>query len=344
MKHAALASLFMFAGCVGHEEYIQWDNHLVLPPSAGMGRNIGVAGPFAGIVGERLLVAGGANFPNGTPWEGGIKAWYSTLWILDTLSQKWSVYENFLPSPRGYGYSAQLNGGVLFIGGCDSDKCFSDCIYVTDRNGDIVVTTDTFPSLPFPLANCAGAVIGSKIYIAGGNETPSGASTGHFLVLDTDDPTAGWQELSSWPGPTRGYAVCVAEGGRIYLFSGRSYGPDAETVMYTDGFRYNPVSVTWEALEGSFPFMAGNATTVGNNILFLGGVSEILPTAPDHPGFSNDVYNYDTVTGKLELLERSPFPIAVTAPLVGSGKTFLIASGEIRPGVRTPNILRVRFK
>ena len=32
--------------------------------------HIGVAGAFAGVYQEIMLIAGGANFPNGMPWEG----------------------------------------------------------------------------------------------------------------------------------------------------------------------------------------------------------------------------------------------------------------------------------
>lgn len=340
-----IASLVMVAGCAGHESVIGWDDRLALPPSAGMKENIGVAGAFAGMAGGMLVAVGGANFPGGAPWEGGTKVWWNALWMLDPQSEKWSVWEDFLPSPRGYGFSAQLDEGVLFIGGCDADICFRDCIYVTCRDGKPYASTDAFPPLPAPLANCAGAVMDGKIYIAGGNETPSGASTGHFWVLDTAGPDAGWQVLPSWPGPSRGYAVCAAQGGKIYLFSGRNYGPEAETVMYTDGCCYEPLSNEWTTLPGSFPFMAGNAMPEGDDkIVFLGGVDEILPTTPDHPGFSRDVYGYDTSSGALTLLGSSPFPIAVTAPLVCTGDTFWIVSGEVRPGVRTPGILRGEFR
>ena len=35
--------------------------------------NIGVAGAFSGVHNGAMVVAGGANFPNGMPWEGGKK-------------------------------------------------------------------------------------------------------------------------------------------------------------------------------------------------------------------------------------------------------------------------------
>jgi len=34
-------------------------------------KNPGVAGAFPGITGDKLIVAGGANFPDKKPWEGG---------------------------------------------------------------------------------------------------------------------------------------------------------------------------------------------------------------------------------------------------------------------------------
>ena len=41
----------------------------------------GFAGLFAGVSGGALLVAGGANFPDAKPWEGGKKVWYDTVFV-----------------------------------------------------------------------------------------------------------------------------------------------------------------------------------------------------------------------------------------------------------------------
>ena len=37
----------------------------------------------AGVSGGALLVAGGANFPDKKPWQGGTKVWYDTVFVLD---------------------------------------------------------------------------------------------------------------------------------------------------------------------------------------------------------------------------------------------------------------------
>ena len=51
-------------------EKIEWDNSLILPALDG-NLNIGVAGAFSGFIENHLVVAGGANFPDATPWKGG---------------------------------------------------------------------------------------------------------------------------------------------------------------------------------------------------------------------------------------------------------------------------------
>jgi len=44
---------------------------------------VGVAAPFAGVSGGALIVAGGANFPDRPPWQGGTKVWHDAVWVLD---------------------------------------------------------------------------------------------------------------------------------------------------------------------------------------------------------------------------------------------------------------------
>ena len=43
----------------------------------------GFAGSYAGVSGNALLVAGGANFPDKRPWEGGTKIWYDRVFVLE---------------------------------------------------------------------------------------------------------------------------------------------------------------------------------------------------------------------------------------------------------------------
>ena len=42
---------------------------------------LGVAGPVSGFTGNRLLIAGGANFPEQLPWKGGTKRYYDDVYL-----------------------------------------------------------------------------------------------------------------------------------------------------------------------------------------------------------------------------------------------------------------------
>lgn len=52
------------------EDILDWTE---LPELPELPAQLGVAGPFAGVSNDALIVAGGTNFPNGAPWDGGGK-------------------------------------------------------------------------------------------------------------------------------------------------------------------------------------------------------------------------------------------------------------------------------
>ena len=63
----SLIVLSMSTSCFRKEEKrieAQWENTLLLPGCAGMPENVGLAGAYSGIVEGKLLVLGGANFPD----------------------------------------------------------------------------------------------------------------------------------------------------------------------------------------------------------------------------------------------------------------------------------------
>ncbi|MCE5227751.1 MAG: hypothetical protein LLG05_18075 [Porphyromonadaceae bacterium] len=321
----------------------RWDNDLELPPVNGMSPNVGLAGVFSGISGNQLIIAGGANFPETMPWEGGTKKWWSTLYSLSTESEHahWSVFENILPHPLAYGLSIQLPEGIVCLGGCDANRCYADVFLIRQTKQGPHISTD-WPPLPVPLVNAAGALVDGKIYVVGGQEETSNATaTSHFWVLDPQNRQKGWQALPSWPGPPRGFAVCAEANNKLYLFSGRNYKEDKLLRVLTDGYEYNPRKNEWITLKGEFPVMAGTAVAVNRTqLLLLGGVTEILPTDSNHPGFSRTVHVYDVKKQLLQETSILPYAIPVTTNVVRTKNTVYITSGEIKPGVRTPHILR----
>ncbi len=333
-----------------NQEEISWDNSLSLPERDGK-LSLGFAGSFSGFIGERLVIAGGANFPDNPPWKEGKKRWWQTLYYKDVSDEhaRWRVYDDALPHPLGYGITIQLPEGLLCIGGCDEQQCYADVFLISIENGRPVVCNN-WPSLPVPLANATGALLGNSIYVAGGQESmKKQEATTHFYRLDLDNLEKGWQTLATWPGAPRGYAVSVAQHNGydlcFYLFSGRNYKADGWVEVLKDGYMYIPRLDRWEPVRGEFPVMAGTAIAVGTDeICFLGGVPLLLPTSEDHPGFDNTVRTYNVAKQAFVKEEMAPFDIPVTTTVAKKDNVFYICSGEVKPGIRTPKLLRGEYR
>ncbi|MEI9893289.1 MAG: hypothetical protein WDN28_05140 [Chthoniobacter sp.] len=178
----------------------------------------GFAGPFAGVTGGALLVAGGANIP-GDKWaDPFVKKWYDSIFILERPDAKWRAGGK-LPRPLGYGVSISADDGVICLGGSDSTRHYADAFALHWKNGEL--KRKALPSLPMACANACGALVGRTIYMAGGIETPLATTALHsFWALDLDAPEPLWHELAPWPGPERMLAVAGALEGAFYLFSG----------------------------------------------------------------------------------------------------------------------------
>lgn len=320
---------------------IKWNNTNSLPLLNGK-ENKGVAGAFSGFVGSELIIAGGANFLDKMPWEGGIKNWEKTLYYADTheSNYQWGIMTDFLPVPVAYGVSIQLPQGVLCIGGCDAERCFDNVFLIYKENGLFSLSND-WPSLPVPLANATGAVLDNKIYIAGGQEQIIGENaTNYFFVLDLANKDKGWTVLPSWDGDARGYAVSIAANGEgtagFYLFSGRNYNASGYLEKLADGHLYDPKLNRWTQLEGIFPVMGATAFAKEGNIVFFGGVTKLIPGSYGHPGFDNILRVYSLTSGIFICEEVLPFSVPVTTNVAVWQDNFYITSGEIKPGMRTP--------
>src|SRR5262249_38507109 len=133
----------------------------------------GFAGLFAGVSNDTLLVAGGANFPDKKPWEGGKKVWYDTVFALEKPEGKW-VAVGKLPRPLAYGVSVS-HRGVIGIGGSDASQHYADCFRLEWRAGKLLTTQ--LPPLPRPVANACGALVGDVVFVAGGLEKPTSTET-----------------------------------------------------------------------------------------------------------------------------------------------------------------------
>lgn len=303
---------------------------------------------FAGVSGGALLAAGGANFPDKKPWEGGKKIWYDTVFVLEKPDGQWKVAGK-LPRPLGYGVSVTHGGGVVCVGGSDAERHHGECFILEWRNGKL--GTKPLPPLPQPVANTSGALLGSTLFVAGGIEKPDSTSAlKKFFALDLAVKAPAWRELEPWPGPARMLAVAAAQDGSFFLVSGADLhpGPDgkAARTYLKDGYRYTP-GKGWKRIA-DLPRAAvaapSPAPTVGTTQFFVvsGDDASQLATPPtQHPGFPKSILAYDTRTDRWTKTAPTPAP-RVTVPTVPWNGAWLVVSGEQKPGIRSPEVWSLR--
>ena len=308
-----------------------------LPPSpSDTAGNLGLAGVYSGMIGDRLVVAGGANFPDGLPSEGGPKVWYSDVYTYDEDSG-WHCWPGALGKESAYGVTVPYDGGLLLIGGCRADECLSE-IRTLRLDSEGKPTVEDWGSLPMPLSNMAGGLIGSKVYLAGGISTMGGDQKALDVFLSLDLKSGACKQLP-WPdAPPRAFAVGTVQSDGLdncfYLFSGRNYEGDSPWEVLRDGWAWNPRLSEWKPVKGEFPVMAGSAVPFGTNHIVLAGGRSEDPSVPD-----NVLRIYHTVTSSMMTVPVEDYVIPVTTNTIRSGNSFVICSGEVAPGVRTPVIL-----
>ena len=348
-RQLAAALLLTFGVAVaqgaGAETKLKWTELPAVPDKEGF------AAPFVGVSNGALIVAGGANFPNGYPWEDGKKVWYDSVFVLEKPNAgKWR--KGFrLPRPLAYGVSINTDKGLLCIGGGDSEKHVADVFLLEWRDGRI--RTKVFPSLPKPCAFGSGARVGNVVYVAGGIEKPTSTrAMKNFWSLNLKNPTEGWREHSPWPGPARMLAIAASADKAFHLISGTSLAPDAEgkavRTYLNDGW-------SWSKKTGWIPLAEIPAAAVAapspapvvadRHILVICGDdgSKVgFEPLSRHPGFPRRVLAYDVHEDSWDEAGRVPFSI-VTVPVVEWSGRFVIANGEARPGVRSPKVWQARI-
>ncbi len=340
---AAAAVPAALGGCV-HSPHMspRWQTLPALPDA------LGVAGAFAGVSGGQLLVAGGANFPRGLPWEGGTKIWHDTVYQLDLPQGRWRAAGR-LPRPLGYGVSITTPQGLICIGGSDATRHFPGVFRLfTDTTG---VRVEPLPSLPTPLANAAGVLVRETILVSGGSAEPGErTASNHLIALDLKRPAAGWQTLAPLPAAPRFLAVAAADGGDFFLFGGVALVQrDGKTVRdyLHDAWCYRTGS-GWERLPNlprPLAAAASPAPTMGDEFLLLpgddGSLAGFQPPAR-HPGFHRRMLAYNRRTQTWRDAGKAPFA-HVTTPCVPWRGRHIIPSGEVRPGVRSPAVWALTF-
>ncbi|AWI09526.1 sodium:solute symporter family transporter [Ereboglobus luteus] len=315
---------------------IKWEQLPPLPDKEGF------AGAFSGVCGGALVAAGGANFPDKRPWEGGTKTWYDKVFVLEAGGAQWRE-EGRLPQPSGYGLSLPWKDGFLMIGGGDAKQNFATVLHVARASSGGLKFTP-LPGLPKPLAMLTGAIIKNHVYVAGGLETPAANEAENvFYRLNLDNTGVGWETLPACPDGGRFLATAGAVGDTFYLFGGaRPDGSQTKRKWLTDAWSFHPER-GWKqlaALPNNVAAAPPQAIAAGQtHLLLVGGDdgSQWGIRSPEHKGFPRRVLAYHTITDTWVTMGEAPFSV-VTTSMTPWGGGFVITSGESEPGIRAPNV------
>ena len=352
---------------------MEWKIAGGLPAASGQSASLGVAGPVAGVHLPVLLVAGGANFPEGAPWLGGRKKYYSEGFVFTkngtgelALLKKFS-----LPFALAYSASCSTRQGVVAAGGENEGGLRSDVLLLQWDDASQTVVTKKLPPLPFAVTNASLAFYQDKLYFAGGERATDVSN--ELWMLDLADTAAGWQQRVSLPQPVSHAVMVVQSNGKedcLYLLGGRKRKPGGVSDLYTSVFQFDLRKGVWSEKK-SLPYAlsAGTGVAAGEHSLLLFGgdrgetfhktealiaaigketdsvkkqqlSEEKVAVQSTHPGFCRQVLLYDTKRNKWSPYGCIPFAAPATTTAVKWDNAVYIPSGEIKAGVRTPEVLK----
>ncbi|ADV44723.1 cyclically-permuted mutarotase family protein [Bacteroides helcogenes] len=327
----------------------------------------GVSACFAGIAGGKLLMAGGCNFPGIPAKDGGEKKFYQDIYVADITADSAFHWKKAgrLPCPMAYGVSVSTPEGIICAGGMNKNGALNKVFRLRLKGNSTEM--EPLPDLPCLLDNMTGALWGNLLYIAGGNK--NGTPCNDLYCLDLDSLSAGWKRLPDFPGTPRIQpvsAVMLDMSGKpsFCLWGGFAASKgNRPASLSVDGYAYSPASGQWKVLpapinaDGDTVSLGGGAAVALSDSLLLciGGVhkdiflqalQETIPGYMTHPAewyrFNQCLLVYNMRHGQWTEIMRTPDTARAGAALVFDGQNCFCINGELKPGIRTPMITRMK--
>jgi len=238
----------------------------------------GVAGPIVGVMGDSMIVAGGANFASFDArnlWDLP-KKYHQKVWLLRRIEEggktefAWDFVWGGLSQKIAYSSVVSTPMGVLSLGGEDEKgpknrtfllNCVRENQMLRPIENDLGV-----PDLPMNCTAGGAAIVGDFVYLVAGQiEDEAGNRKASRVVwrlnlsklkqdLETDvnSKVSRWQRVANWPdeGPRRMFPQVTVQhdgfGDRLYVFGGRRFldGTDTSDLKNlqatSDGWSFDP--------------------------------------------------------------------------------------------------------
>ena len=340
-------SLILAAGLVAcHTETMKVTELKAIPDAA---YAKGVSAPFCGVVGDALVVAGGANFPDKSLLEGGAKRVYADIWAHS--GGEWT-HAGVLPDSTAYGATFVVDGALVLAGG---NVCgvTTDRVYeLTLQDGAAVLRA--LPPLPEPMEQCGWTRDGDRLYLVGGVGTTGvyACTIGEYV----------WARLADLPEPLV-QPVAFASGGHLYVWGG--FNPETLEVsdkglVISSEVKNSPWHEAPSIPDGGTFVGATGAPLPDGRLAVVGGVNRAifaralhntpedripyLSKEPAEYQFRQAVYAFDPASGAWTLLGIDP-ACALAGPgvAVRPDGGLYVAGGELKPGVRSPKLFTLAW-
>lgn len=363
--------VFTSAAQKKYEPPITWKQSGVLPVQPNGLIHMGLSGVVSGVVGDQIIIAGGNNFPEGLPWEGGIKKYYKRVFVYNNQKDTLLNTSTFnLPANVAYAAVAQLKDGIFYAGGENENGPLSSAYFIKKSKSQSFEIIE-LPSLPIAISNAVAVATENAVYVLGGANKEGVSNKVWKLALN--NIKKGWTAQASMPQPTAFTAAAIANE-HIYIMGGRCKEANGISKIYKEVYAFDVENNFWEQ-KASLPETVSAACAVAidnNKILFIGGdkivvfhevemlAAKIAATTDTtikkeltvvknnlqktHPGFSKDVLAYDATLNKWSPYAQLNFTGPVTTNAFLFNHKILLPVGEIKPGIRTPYIWVGSFK
>jgi len=357
--------------------HVEWKKVAQLQNTDGS-LSLGFAGAINGINNDVLIVTGGANFPDKMPWEGGKKQYSKEIHVLQKCNNTYNwnkEVQSTLPEPIAYCGSTSTDFGVVYVGG-ENENGLSNKAFILKWNAaKNEVETTSLPNFPVHITNIGLTHNDNVVYAIGGDEATK--SSDLFLSLDLNSSNPEWKTLPKLPIALANSVVAVQKnksGSSIYVIGGRTKTPSGISDLHNTTFAFNIKKQIWESRanisdgENTTNFSAGAGVAVGNHsILIVGGdngavfhkietyLSQIAQSnsveekaklianknllSTNHDGFYKGILLYDTRSNSWSKIGELPFLAHVTTTATLWDDQIVLSNGEIKPGIRTPDVM-----
>lgn len=317
---------------------------------------VGFGGMFAGVLNGRIVAGGGSQFPDKPLWLNGEKVFSDRLFTLADPAGSWLEQSFRLPFRAAHYACATTAGAIYLAGGVDQTGCVREAWEICPEGDSFVCTR--LPDLPKTLGYAAAAIVGDRLYVAGGQNTATiRVASAETWSLDLKEKSL-WRREPDLPGSGVFLAAAAVHGHHFYLIGGVNFDAEGKSIQSAQVWRLATVTGRWERVADLPEPRVGAASPCavvdGGKIFLIGGYATSFPGPPrEHPGFSQQTFLYDTEQQRWEngpLLPKAavadrdrtgdtgPAPMVVAPGVVWLNHAVVI-SGEVRASTRTPAVL-----